>query len=95
MTDLISRRAAIKAIHDEFDECLVWDESGERTANEVERILDGLPTIEAVPIADFYEILLSEKAASWKEGFDEGIKVERQHNETVEELARNGYQEDE
>ena len=46
MTDLISRRAAIKAIHDQFDECLVWDESGECTANEVERVLDGLPIIE-------------------------------------------------
>lgn len=46
MSDLISRRAAIKAIHDAFDECLVWDESGETTANEVERVLRELPTIE-------------------------------------------------
>lgn len=50
MRDLISRQAAIKAIHDEFDECLVWDESGECTANEVERVLDGLPTTDAVPV---------------------------------------------
>lgn len=46
MNDPISRNAAIKAIHDEFDECLVWDESGEYTANEVERVLNELPTIE-------------------------------------------------
>ena len=50
MNDLISRQTAIKAVHDAFDECLVWDESGECTANEVERILDELPTIDAVPV---------------------------------------------
>lgn len=40
MEDLISRRAAIDAVHEEFDECTVWDESGEYTADVVERILD-------------------------------------------------------
>ena len=42
--DLISRNAAIEAIHEEFDECLVWDESGEHTADEVQKILEQLPT---------------------------------------------------
>lgn len=44
MNDLISRQAAIDAVHDEFDGCLVWDESGQTTADEVERILYGLPS---------------------------------------------------
>ena len=50
MTDLISRQAAIDAVHEEFDGCLVWDESGETTANEFERILDYLPTVDAIEV---------------------------------------------
>ena len=42
--DLVSRRAAIEAVHKEFDECLVWDESGKHTADEVERILTDVPS---------------------------------------------------
>lgn len=44
MDDLISRQAAIDAVHEEFDDCIVWDESGMTTANEVERILDSVPS---------------------------------------------------
>lgn len=44
MDDTIYRQAAIDAVHEEFDERLVWDESGEYTADEVERILDRLPS---------------------------------------------------
>lgn len=44
MSDLISRSEAIKAVHEEFDDCCVWDESGEYTANEVERILESVPS---------------------------------------------------
>ena len=44
MDDLISRAAVIEAVHDEFDGCLVWDESGKATANEVERIIASLPS---------------------------------------------------
>ena len=33
---LIDADAAKKAVHEEFDECLVWDESGEHTANVIE-----------------------------------------------------------
>lgn len=44
MSDLISRKAAIDEVHKEFDECLVWDESGECTADEVERIIEDLPS---------------------------------------------------
>lgn len=43
MRYLIDIQAAIDAIHKEFDDCIVWDESGMTTANEVERILDGIP----------------------------------------------------
>ena len=43
MSDLISRQAAIDAVHEEFDECTVWDESGEYTADVIERILDDVP----------------------------------------------------
>lgn len=41
--DSISRQVAIDAVHEEFDECTVWDESGEYTADVVERILDDVP----------------------------------------------------
>ncbi len=46
INDLISRQAAIDLVHKEFDECLVWDESGRTTADEVERILDSLPSVD-------------------------------------------------
>lgn len=46
MSDLIDRQAAIEAVHKEFDGCLVWDESGEYTADEVERILDDVPSVQ-------------------------------------------------
>ena len=44
MSDLISRQAAINAVHEEFDDCLVWDESGKRTADEFEIIINRLPS---------------------------------------------------
>ena len=50
MNDLISRQAAIEKIHSEFDECLVWDESGKHTADEVERILDTIPPADVRPV---------------------------------------------
>ena len=45
---LISRQLAIDAVHEEFDECTVWDESGEYTADEVERVLRSVPTVRNV-----------------------------------------------
>ena len=50
MNDLISRQAAIEKIHSDFDECLVWDESGKHTADEVERILDTIPPADVRPV---------------------------------------------
>lgn len=45
--DLISRSAAIDAVHEEFDGCLVWDESGQRTADEFEIIINRLPSAQS------------------------------------------------
>ena len=47
---LIDADVAKKAVHEEFDECLVWDESGEYTSNVIEKILEALPTVDAVPV---------------------------------------------
>ena len=52
MTDLISRQAAIDAVHEEFDDCLVWDESGQRTADEFEIIINRLPPAQPQPEED-------------------------------------------
>ena len=45
---LIEADEAVKAVHDEFDECLVWDESGETTADEFENIILQIPTVDPV-----------------------------------------------
>lgn len=45
---LIDADEAVRAVHDEFDECLVWDESGATTANEVENIILQIPTVDPV-----------------------------------------------
>ena len=47
---LIDADEAVRAVHDEFDECLVWDESGETTANEFENIILQIPTVDAVEV---------------------------------------------
>lgn len=53
MDDYISREAAIAAVHEHFDGILVYDESGETAANEVEDILLGLtPFIPIISRAD-------------------------------------------
>lgn len=41
--DIISRKEAIKAIHDEYDEVLNIDESGEWIASDIEEIIRRLP----------------------------------------------------
>jgi hypothetical protein len=50
MTEYIDKQAAIDAVHGEFDECLVWDESGLETANVVENVLDTLPPADVRPV---------------------------------------------
>lgn len=47
---LIDADEVVRAVHDEFDECLVWDESGATTANEFENIILQMPTVDAVPV---------------------------------------------
>lgn len=60
MSDYIERQAVIDAIHEEFDECVVWDESGERTADEVESIIDRVPSADVVQVemlkAEIYKL---------------------------------------
>lgn len=50
MSDYIRREDAIKAVHEEFDDCVVWDESGERTADEVESIIDRVLSADVAPV---------------------------------------------
>ena len=49
MDDLISRQAVIKAIHDEYDECLKVDESGAWIANNIEDIINTIPSLPSRP----------------------------------------------
>ena len=49
MPRLIDADALIKDIHGEFDEVLVWDECGDTTADEIEKIVNHQPTIDAQP----------------------------------------------
>ena len=57
--DLISRQEAIDAVHEEFDDCLVWDESGQRTAEEFEIIINRLPSVQS-----------ESKKGKWIEAYD-------------------------
>lgn len=50
MSDYIERQAVIDAVHEEFDGCTVWDESGERTADEVESIIDRVLSADVAPV---------------------------------------------
>lgn len=50
MSDYIERQAVIDAVHEEFDGCTVWDESGKRTADEVESIIDRVPSVDVAPV---------------------------------------------
>lgn len=59
---LVDADEAVRAVHDEFDECLVWDESGETTANEVENIILQIPTVDPV------------KHGHWR--YDEALELE-------------------
>ena len=52
MSDYIERQAVIDAVHEEFDGCTVWDESGKRTADEVESIIDRVPSASVVPVEE-------------------------------------------
>lgn len=61
MNDLIRRKDAIKAVHDEYDECLNVDEEGHWIAWDVENLLDEIPVIEAIPISWIYEYFSDDK----------------------------------
>ena len=61
---LIDADEAIRAVHDEFDECLVWDESGSTTANEFENIILQVPTVDIDAITESHERI----------GYDRGFR---------------------
>lgn len=46
MNDLIDRQQVIDAIHYEYDGCGNIDESGSAIANDIERIIDNVPSIQ-------------------------------------------------
>lgn len=46
----IRAQDAIDAVHEEFDGCTVWDESGERTADKVESIIDRVSPVDVVEV---------------------------------------------
>lgn len=46
MTDLIDRQKAIDAIHYEYDDCCNIDESGNAIADDIERIIDNVPSVQ-------------------------------------------------
>lgn len=47
MTDLIDRQQVIDAIHYEYDDCCNIDESGSAIANDIERIIDNVPSVQS------------------------------------------------
>ena len=63
---LIDADQVVKAVHDEFDECLVWDESGETTANEFENIILQVPTVDIDAITESHERI------GYDRGFSDG-----------------------
>ena len=64
MARLIDADEAVRAVHDEFDECLVWDESGATTANEFENIILQIPTVDIDAITESHE----------RTGYDRGFR---------------------
>ena len=46
MSRYIDADELIRTIHDEWDDVLVWDESGRTTADEFERLVESAPIIE-------------------------------------------------
>ena len=52
MDDQIYRQAAIKAVHDEFDNLYLMEEDGEALADMVEEVLNRQPSAESEPLTD-------------------------------------------
>lgn len=47
MIDLINRQQVIDAIHYEYDDCCNIDESGSAIADDIERIIDNVPSVQS------------------------------------------------
>jgi hypothetical protein len=69
---LIDADEAIRAVHDEFDECLVWDESGATTANEFENIILQVPTVDIDAITESHERIGYDRG--FRDGYAEALK---------------------
>lgn len=69
---LIDVDQVVKAVHDEFDECLVWDESGETTANEFENIILQVPTVDIDAITESHERIGYDRG--FRDGYAEALK---------------------
>ena len=72
MEDLIRRSDAIKALHDEWDECLVVDECGEYIADICENVIDIIPSADT-DISEYSDKL-------WKNAYERG-KADRPQGE--------------
>ena len=76
---IIYKRAAIDAVHKEFDDCVVWDESGMTTANAVEEIIDSVPPAqpEYVPVKleDFAKIMSENTLYSFMSWYGEALEL--------------------
>ena len=69
---LIDADEVVKAVHDEFDECLVWDESGATTANEFENIILQIPTVDVDSLNAKHEDIGYEKG--FRDGYAEALE---------------------
>ena len=79
MRRLIDADEAVKAVHDEFDECLVWDESGATTANEFENIILQVPTVDIDAITESHERI------GYDRGFRDGYAEAMEKTDNVPE----------
>lgn len=52
---LIDADTLKREFHSEWDGVLVWDESGETTADQFCNIVDAAPTIEAEPVCEYWD----------------------------------------
>ena len=89
MDNLISRDDAIRAVHEEFDECLVWDESGETTANVVENVLHLVQSVDAAPVVRCHNCKYY-NTANCSDGFGWCERSGRDHGTTDDWFCADG-----
>lgn len=67
--EYIEREAALKAIHDEWDEVCNYDGSGHALANEMESVIDSVPAADVRPVVRGRWVLHDE-VTSWDETWE-------------------------